>query len=110
MTTLPHKKLVIFASQDMTLKIWNLNSNNALFNLGEHQDMVIALAVTTDERWLISASLDHTLKVWDLQNGNNIATFTADSPWAACAVSPTESKIFAVDRSGIVHFIELAGI
>src|SRR5437870_3458604 len=35
--------------------------------LDGHTNMITALAVTPDGRWLFSASYDHTIRVWDLQ-------------------------------------------
>jgi hypothetical protein len=60
---------VISASDDKTLKVWDLESGRALATLEGHADVVSACAVTPDSRHVVSASDDKTLKVWDFKRG-----------------------------------------
>jgi len=57
----PDGRLVISASQDRTLKIWELASGVELHTLSGHHRRVMAVAVTPDGRHAISASDDRTL-------------------------------------------------
>jgi len=66
-------KRVVSASADI-LKVWDLESNQAMHVLRGHADQIRALIVTPDGKWVISASRDHTLKVWDLESGHEIHT------------------------------------
>ena len=58
---------MVSASDDKTLKVWDLASGRALATLEGHADRVRACAVTPDGRRVVSASYDKTLKVWDLE-------------------------------------------
>ena len=56
------------ASDDGTLKVWDLASGAELATLPGHMDWVNGVAVTREGR-AVSASDDGTLKVWDLDSG-----------------------------------------
>jgi len=59
----------ISASEDHTLKIWDLLSGREMFTLRGHSDEVKTVLITADGKRAISASWDHTLRVWDLPDG-----------------------------------------
>jgi WD40 repeat protein len=118
-------------SADRTLKVWDLESFQELASLCGHERPVVAVGLSPDGRWVVTASEDQTLKAWNLsavleggttsefavsfsgeidahrEGGVLLATFTADSPFHTCTVSPDDSLIVAGDRSGHVHFLQL---
>ena len=65
----PDGRRVVSASDDQTLKVWDLASGRAVATLEGHTAWVSACAVTPDGRRVVSASDDKTLKVWDLASG-----------------------------------------
>jgi WD40 repeat protein len=85
----PDGQRVVSASDDHTLKIWDLKTSRAIANLHGHTDSVAACAVTPDGRCVISASHDQTLKVWALGTGRAVATLQGHTDRVtACAVTP----------------------
>jgi nucleoside phosphorylase len=64
---------VVSASEDGTLKVWELESGRALATLKGHTGRVTACAMTVDARRVVSASEDGTLKVWDLESGRALS-------------------------------------
>jgi WD40 repeat protein len=64
----PDGEHVISGSQDGTLKVWDLHSQEETFTLGGHRGSVNAVVVTPDGEYIISGSQDGTLKVWDLHS------------------------------------------
>ena len=64
----------VSASNDFTLKVWDLESGETLRTLEGHSGTVFAVALTRDGRRAVSASDDHTLKVWDLESGEALRT------------------------------------
>jgi WD40 repeat protein len=98
---------VISASDDQTLKIWDLESGVELRTLVAHTSWVNAVAVTADGRRAISASDDHTLVVWDLKTGAEKAKFFGDGSFLSCAASPGTDTFIAGDSLGRVHFLRL---
>ena len=65
--------LVASASDDHTVKIWDLQSNTATTLTG-HTDKVNAVAFSPDGKLLASGSDDRVLKLWDVHRKQNIAT------------------------------------
>jgi WD40 repeat protein len=60
---------MVSASEDQTLKIWELGSGRVVATLEGHTNWVYACAVTPDGLHVVSASGDHTLKVWEPLSG-----------------------------------------
>src|SRR5262249_34231828 len=60
----PDGRHVVSASQDQTLKVWELATGREVATLQSHTAWVTACAVTPDGRHMVSASGDKTLKVW----------------------------------------------
>jgi WD40 repeat protein len=62
----PDGRYAVSASDDGTLKVWDLATGQAARTLEGHTRSVNSVAVTPDGRYAVSASGDGTLKVWDL--------------------------------------------
>src|SRR5271157_2027485 len=70
----PDGKRAVSASEDKTLKVWNLETGEALKTLEGHSGAVHGVVVTPDGKRAVSASGDKTLKVWNLKTGEAIQT------------------------------------
>ena len=57
-------QVLVTASADNTIKVWQAKSGQLLRTLQGHSGSVLALAVSPDGQWLCSASADHTIRVW----------------------------------------------
>jgi WD40 repeat protein len=109
-TITPNGRFAISASDDHTLRVWNIEEAVEQRMLTGHAARVGAVAITGDGQYAVSASDDCTLRVWDLERGRPIASFTGESPFLTCAVSPRELMVVAGDQSGLVHFLHLEGV
>jgi WD40 repeat protein len=88
-TVTPDGRRVISASNDGTLKVWDLEARRVIATLDGHTDGVLACAITPDGRHAISTSADRTLKVWDLDARRVVTTFNGHLDWVrTCAVTP----------------------
>ncbi|MBW4493970.1 MAG: WD40 repeat domain-containing protein [Oscillatoria princeps RMCB-10] len=101
----PDGKTAVSASNDRTLKVWDLRSGELKSTLTGHTDMVRAVAVTPDGKTAVSASSDNTLKVWDLLSGESKSTLTghtdevnavALTPDGKTAVSASDDRTLKV--------------
>lgn len=71
----PNGHMAISASDDTTLKVWDLKTYEELHTLIGHTGGVTSVIVMPDGCRAISASRDSTIKVWDLTSGTEMSTF-----------------------------------
>lgn len=71
--------LVTSASDDHSVKIWNLQ-NNTSATLTGHSDKVNAVTFSPNGKILASGSNDRTISIWDVQKKHNITTLKHKSP------------------------------
>jgi nucleoside phosphorylase len=95
---------VVSASNDDTLKVWDLESGRALATLEGHANWVMACAVTPDGQRVVSASADKTLKVWDLATYACLFTHRGDAPYLAVTASTTD--VVAGDFAGGIWLLD----
>ncbi|OJT17291.1 hypothetical protein BO221_45020 [Archangium sp. Cb G35] len=85
----PDGRRVVSASNDKTLKIWDVETGQDLATLRGHEGWVLGCAVTPDGRRVVSASDDKTLKVWDAETGKEWVTLAGhEAAVNGCAVTP----------------------
>ena len=69
----------VSASQDKTMKVWDMESGRELHTLQGHSGHVTGVALSGDGRRAVSASEDNTLKVWDVESGRELRTLAGHS-------------------------------
>jgi len=95
----PDDRRAVSASDDNTLKVWNLDTGLQLQTLLGHSNSVQSVAISLDGRRAVSASWDRTLKVWDLETGIELFTLQGHSSYVSHVVITPESRR-AVSGSG----------
>lgn len=60
----PDSQTLISASQDKTIKRWDLNNMTVLQTFSDHDAPVNSVAVSADGNQLVSGSWDKIVKVW----------------------------------------------
>jgi WD40 repeat protein len=86
--------IIVSASSDKTLKVWDRRSGAELRTLTGHTESVEACAISRDGSIIVSASLDKTLKVWDSHSGAELLTLSGHTQWVYdCAISSDGSII-----------------
>ena len=106
MAVTPDGRRAVSASDDRTLKVWDLASGTELRTLAGHDHAVRAVAVTPDGRHAVSASVDRTLKVWDLASGEILSSLVGDQSMS-CVAAVSDRLFVAGDEGGTVHVVEL---
>jgi WD40 repeat protein len=111
-------KRAVSASEDHTLKVWDLETGRALRTLEGHSSSVFGVAVTADGKRAVSASADHTLKVWDLKTGRALRTLeghcggvsgaavTPDGKQAVSASGDDTLKVWNLEAARAVRTLE----
>ncbi|KAF7506453.1 hypothetical protein GJ744_011703 [Endocarpon pusillum] len=67
------------ASEDKTIKIWDMRSGTCLQTLKGHSYSVNSVAFSHDSAQLASASEDKTIKIWDMRSGTCLQTLKGHS-------------------------------
>ncbi|MCX6579832.1 MAG: NACHT domain-containing protein [Candidatus Aminicenantes bacterium] len=91
---LPDGKRVVSASEDNTLKLWDVETGKEIRCFSGHTDSVLSCAALPDGRRVVSASADNTLKLWDVETGKTIRTFSGHTASVySCAALPDGRRL-----------------
>ncbi|KZM26433.1 cellular component movement [Ascochyta rabiei] len=67
--------LLVSASRDKTLRVWDVTTGYCVKTIRGHADWVRDVAPSFDGRWLLSAGNDQTARLWDANSGEAKCTF-----------------------------------
>lgn len=107
MAITPDGNHLVSASEDKTLKIWDLLSGSELHTLSGHNDDVFAVAITPDGKQAISVSSnttswDTTFKIWEIEIGLELRTLNGSSKGVeAVAITPDGKRLVSIGRDGL---------
>jgi len=90
----PAGDIIVSASDDGTLKVWDARTGEGQRTLRGHIDEVNGCAISQAGDFIVSASDDGTLKVWDTSTGEERLTLSGHTGVVSgCAISPAGDSI-----------------
>lgn len=93
--------LLVSASRDKTLRIWDVTTGYCLKTLKGHSEWVRAVTPTIDGRWLLSAGNDQVPRLWDANTGEVKATFLGHEHFIECvAFAPSTAYVHLAGMAG----------
>ncbi len=94
--------LLVSASRDKSLRIWDVSTGYCVKTLRGHADWVRDVAPSFDGRWLLSAGNDQTARLWNAGSGEAKASFLGHEHVIECCIIAPPSTY--------VHLATLAGL
>ncbi|MEA5604515.1 serine/threonine-protein kinase [Nostoc sp. UHCC 0252] len=83
------------ASDDKTIKLWNLASKEEIHTLEGHSNWIWAIAFSSDSKTLASGSADKTIKLWNLETGKLIRTLEGNADGVTSLAFSSDGKTLA---------------
>ncbi len=68
-------KILVSASSDKTIKIWNTVTGKLEKTLTGHDWKVLTIAISANGKYIVSGSNDGSTKIWDVETGKEIKSF-----------------------------------
>jgi WD40 repeat protein len=98
------ENLIISASNDKTLRVWDLKTNKCIKILSGHEKAVSGV-VKLDESHVISASLDATVRIWDIEKGKCVKILKRHSDLSIFSIIklPQRNLFLTVEVDGKVY-------
>lgn len=104
----PNSDLIVTASRDKTVRIWDVHSRSCLHVMEGHSHWVRSASFSPNGAYIVSASQDKTIRIWDVYTGLclhilrghtdwiNYASFSQDGKYIVSASDDKSIKIWGV--------------
>jgi WD40 repeat protein len=106
----PDGRLVASASDDKTLRLWDIATGRLLRILVGHASAVQACAFSPDGRLVISASQDGTLRLWNASDGEMLVSVSLPGALHSLGVHPWATEVVCGDQGGTLYRLQMVGV
>ncbi len=87
-----------------------------------HEDAVIAVAISPDNRWLVTGSLDNTARLWDLsakdpaanpivlrghEEGVSAVAISPDNRWLVTGSGDNTARLWLLQMNDLIHLARI---
>ncbi|MBC1220030.1 serine/threonine protein kinase [Nostoc sp. UCD121] len=83
------------ASDDKTIKLWNLTSGEEIQTLEGHSNWIWTVAFSPDSKTLASGSADKTIKLWNVETGKLVRTLEGNTDGVTSVAFSPDGKTLA---------------
>jgi WD40 repeat protein len=91
----PDKSLLVSASSDKMVRIWDVKNGKLLFSIKAHKQAVNHAEFSPNGKTIISASSDKTVKLWNVTDGKRVGVFPGHSDGVNWATFSPDGKLVA---------------
>lgn len=99
----PDGRRALSASNDKTIKMWDLATGSLLATFSGHASFVCSVSIAPDGIRLAAGAFDGSIKVWNIHSGDVIAKLYHGSPDAKVAWSPTGEALTSGGADGVLR-------
>ncbi|ESN91770.1 hypothetical protein HELRODRAFT_96420 [Helobdella robusta] len=101
-------QLLVSASTDGTIKVWDIDSESLLHTLTGHRDEVWCCTLSPDNELVGSGSKDGTIRLWKVSDGTSVAAIDAGMTVFKVLLSNNKKTVVALaDKGGARKLIML---
>ena len=94
--------LLVSASRDQTLRIWDATTGYCVKTMRGHVDWIRDVAASFDGRWLLSAGNDQTARVWDANTGEMRSALVGhEHVIECCSIAPSVTYVHLAAMAGL---------
>ncbi|OYD90727.1 ribosome assembly protein 4 [Nostoc sp. 'Peltigera membranacea cyanobiont' 213] len=104
----PNGQQLASASEDYTIKIWEVSSGKLLKTFKGHSRLVFSVAYSPNGQQLASTSEDNTIKIWDVSSGKLLKTLKGRDWGYSVAYSPNGQQLASANYDSTIKIWDVS--